>query len=101
MTMAKFEPGEIVAVPSIVQQGAFPGEYLVTIQTSSGEVSGFVRERDFVTPQKTIRAVVRSSSLAVLGVQLAGSYFTTNGFVEFTADWASKHVTAIAKAVTL
>ena len=94
--MANFEPGEVVAVPAIVQQGAFPGEYLVTVQTNSGEMSGFVRERDFVTPQKTIRAVVRSSSPAVLGVQLAGSYFTTNGFMEFATDWASKNVKAIA-----
>jgi len=95
--MPKFEPGESVAVPAIVQDGAFPGEYLITIQTNSGEVSGFVRDRDFVTPQKTIRAVVRpESNPSVLALQLAGSYFTTNGFMEFAADWANRNIKAIA-----
>lgn len=94
--MAKFEPGEVVAVPATAQQGAFPGEYLITISTRSGPVSGFARERDFVHPPKTVRAVVRESTPALLTVQLSGSYFTTNGMAEFPADWASENVRAIA-----
>lgn len=94
--MPKFEPGDAVAVPATVQQGAFPGEYLVTISTSTGPVSGFVRQRDFVEPTKTIHAVVRESTPHVLAVQLSGSYFTTNGLAEFSADWARKNVKAVA-----
>ena len=94
--MAKFAPGEVVAVPVTAQQGAFPGEHLVTIPTSSGAVSGFARERDFVEPGKAIRAVVRESSPLLLTVQLSGSYFTTNGFAELPADWANKNVRIIA-----
>jgi hypothetical protein len=94
--MPKFEPGEGVAVPATVQQGAFPGESLVTISTNSGQVSGFVRERDFVEVGKTVRAIVRESTTAILAVQLSGSYFTTNGLAQFSADWANKNVRAIA-----
>jgi hypothetical protein len=94
--MTKFEPGEAVAVPASVQPGAFPGEYLVTITTNSGPMSGFVRDRDFVEPQKTIHAIVSNSTLQTLVVRLAGSYFATNGLVEFTTDWARKNVKAIA-----
>jgi hypothetical protein len=94
--MPKFAPGDAVAVPANVQQGAFPGEYLVTIPTSSGPVSGFVRDRDFVEHAKTIHAVVRESTPHVLAVQLSGSYFTTNGLAEFAADWARENVRAIA-----
>ena len=94
--MAKFEPGEAVSVPATVQPGAFPGEYLVTVPTVTGPVSGFVRDQDIVDPHKTIQAVVRESTLAGLSVQLSGSYFTTNGQAEFTAEWAKQNVRAIA-----
>jgi hypothetical protein len=94
--MPKFEQGVAVAVPATVQPGAFPGEYLITISTNSGPVSGFARARDFVDPEKTILAVVRESTSNLLVVQLSGSYFTTNGLAEFSSDWATKHVKAIA-----
>lgn len=94
--MAKFEPGDGVAVPATIQQGAFPGEFLVTVSTQSGPVSGFVREQDIVEPNKTIHAVVRGSSSDGLTVLLSGSYFTTNGLAEFSTDWAAQNVKAIA-----
>ena len=94
--MPKFEPGEGIAVPATVQQGAFPGESLVTIVTASGPISGFVRDRDFVVVGKTIRAIVRESTPEVLSVRLSGSYFTTNGMADFTAEWANNNVKVIA-----
>lgn len=94
--MGKFEPGEAVSVPATVQPGAFPGEYLVTVPTLTGPVSGFVRDQDIVDPNKTIQAVVRESSAGGLSVQLSGSYFTTNGQAEFSAEWAKHNVKAIA-----
>lgn len=96
MAGAKFQPGETVAVPAAVHPGAFSGEYLITIPTKSGPVSGFARERDFVEPGKTISAVVRTSTPELLIVQLAGSYFTTNGTVEFPLEWAKSNVHVIA-----
>ncbi|MGH7160737.1 MAG: hypothetical protein ACREFS_11745 [Acetobacteraceae bacterium] len=94
--MANFAQGERVAVPVDVQPGPFPGEHLVTVSTLSGPVSGFVQEQDFVQRNKTIRAVVSSSAPESLKVHLSGSYFTTNGLVEFSPDWAGSNVMAIA-----
>lgn len=94
--MGKFEPGEIVAIPATLQPGAFPGEYLVTINTLSGDISGFVRDQDVVEPKHTIRAVVRESRGASLLVKLSGSYFTTNGFAEFSSAWATQNIKATA-----
>jgi hypothetical protein len=95
-TMGKFEPGEAVAVPASIQPGAFPGEYLVTVPTQTGPVSGFVRTQDIVEPDKTIQAVVQASTDHGLAVRLSGSYFTTNGLVDLPLDWARQHVKAIA-----
>jgi len=94
--MPEFKPGDAVAVPANVQQGAFPGEYLVEVSTKSGPVSGFVRERDIVEQNKTIQAIVRESTPTSLSVMLSGSYFSTNGLAEFAADWAKRNVKAIA-----
>jgi len=94
--MAKFTEGEAVAVPATVQKGPFAGEYLVTISTMSGAVSGFAREQDMVTPGETVLGIVREATPSVLLIQLSGSYFTTNGRAEFEASWANEHVKAIA-----
>jgi hypothetical protein len=96
MAMPEFKPGEVVAVPATVQPGAFPGEHLVTVSTRSGPVSGFVRDQDIVEPNKTIEGIVREWTASGLAVQLAGSYFTTNGLVEFGFDWAKENVRATA-----
>ena len=92
----KFQPGEAVAVPAIVQPGAFPDEHLVTVSTKSGPISGFVRDQDVVEPGKTIQGIVRQSTPQSVTVQLSGSYFTTNGFVEFSTDWAQANIKATA-----
>jgi hypothetical protein len=94
--MAKFTTGEAVAVPATVQEGPFPGEYLVTISTMTGAISGFAREQDMVASSKTIYGVVRGATPTVLSIQLSGSYFTTNGLAEFATSWAEKNVKAIA-----
>lgn len=94
--MSKFEVGDAVAVPATIQPGAFPGEHLVTLDTASGPVSGFVRDKDIVETNKTIHAVVQESTPTRLKVILSGSYFTTTGLAELAADWANTNVKAIA-----
>ena len=94
--MPEFKQGDAVAVPASVQQGAFPGEYLVEVPARSGPISGFVRERDFVELRKTIQGIVRESTSSSLSVKLSGSYFTTNGLAEFAPDWAKANVKVVA-----
>jgi hypothetical protein len=93
--MAEFKPGEIVAVPATVRGGAFSGERLVTVATTTGQVSGFVQFRDVVEQDGTIHALVRDSTPNSLTVQLPGTYFTTNGVAELPADWARRHVKVV------
>ena len=93
--MHSFQPGDKVAVPATLQPGAFPGERLVTVTTQSGTISGFVSENNIIDPGKSIQAVVKASSEASLSVLLTGSYFTTNGLAEFSADWAQEYVKAM------
>ncbi len=94
--MPKFLPGDTVAVPVSVQPGAFADEFLVTVGTLSGNVSGFVRAQDIVEPGVSIQAKVRESTDSVLSVVLSGSYFTTNGLARLSAEWARNNVRAIA-----
>lgn len=94
--MTKFRAGAHVAIPASIAPGAFPGEHLVTIATISGDVSGFVRDHDMVETSEAVQGIVRESTSSVLSVMLSGSYFTTNGFAEFAADWAQANVKAIA-----
>lgn len=83
--MADFEPGERVAVQCDVQPGAFPGEFLVTVDTLAGPISGFVREGDLVE-HKSLRGKVMKVSAGALAVWLYGSFFTTNGLADLPAD---------------
>ena len=94
--MNTFEPGDSVAVPVALQPGAFPGEYLVTIDTRSGAISGFVRDQDIAESDKSIQAVVVEANSLSVSVRLSGSYFTTNGLAEFASDWARQNVKVIA-----
>jgi len=94
--MGKFEAGTTVAVSATIQPGAFPGEHLVTVTTTTGPVSGFVRDQDFVEQNKTIHAVVHGPTDNGLAVKLSGSYFTTNGLVELSTEWAKRNVKAVA-----
>lgn len=94
--MHSFRPGDKVAVPATLQPGAFPGERLVTVATRSGPVSGFVTVDSVVDTDMTINGTVTTSSEDSLSVLLSGSYFTTNGLAEFSADWARKNVKTMA-----
>lgn len=84
--MAKFAAGESVAVSCEVRPGAFPGEFLVTVNTLSGPVSGFARAADLVEPDAALHGVVKASRPEAVEVMLSGSFFTTNGLAEIRPD---------------
>lgn len=74
-------PGEKVLVPTDVKAGAFPGEKLVTVATSSGSISGFAKVDAIVNlgGGNFLLAEVKTVSGANSIVKLAGSFFTTTG----------------------
>ena len=84
--MARFAAGESVAVACEVRPGAFPGEFLVTVHTLSGPVSGFARAADLADPSAALYGVVRTARPDVVEVMLSGTFFTTNGLAEIRAD---------------
>ena len=74
-------PGEKVLIPADVKAGAFPGERLVTVSTSSGPISGFAKADAIIQTKDgqfliaEMKAVSEPASL----VKLTGSFFTTTG----------------------
>ena len=92
--MAPFRRGQIVNIPCTVQQGAFPDEVLVTIDSDTGIVSGFLKSslvahrngRDYV------RGVVVEASADSVQVRVPGSFFTTAaGLTTVSSGWARNH----------
>jgi hypothetical protein len=82
--MSKFNPGQEILIPSEVGSGPFPGEQLVTFETNSGPVSGFVSDTLIVDRggRKFIRAVVRDVTSEAVTVWVRGSFFNTNGLAQ-------------------
>jgi hypothetical protein len=92
--MAHFRRGQIVNIPCTVQQGAFPDEVLVTIESDKGVVSGFLKNslvyhhdgRDY------IQGVVTEASADSVQVRVPGSFFTTAaGLTTVSSGWARNH----------
>ena len=73
--------GERVPVPCKVGPGAFPDEYLITVTTAEGEISGFINTVQVVenSDGTFIRGVVEDR----ISVRLPGSFFTTSGIAHF------------------
>lgn len=82
--MSQFHPGQEVLIPSEVGKGPFPGEQLVTFDTKSGSISGFVRDTMIAERggRKFIRAIVREVTPESMTVWVQGSFFNTNGLAQ-------------------
>jgi hypothetical protein len=88
--MAAPSPGERVLVPTDVKLGAFPGEKLVTVATTSGPVSGFTKV-DYVINQdgdQYLLAEVKQVLETAIRVKLFGSFFTTTGIADIPKSTA-------------
>lgn len=77
-----FKVGDLVGVPCAIQAGPFPDEKLVTVETSEGQISGFVKESSLqIDPTDPEHGRVKGSVVAAtddsLTVKLFGSFFTT------------------------
>lgn len=93
--MGSFQAGQHIAIPCEIQPGPFPDERLISVQTESGPVSGFVNAEDLLNVEDgkgRIRGVVREATEQTLTVWISGSFFTTNGLAYLSRDWAKSHV---------
>lgn len=78
-----FNVGDLVGVPCVIQAGPFPDEKLVTVETSDGPISGFVKESSIqidnpVDPEHGhVKGTVVAATEETLTVKLFGSFFTT------------------------
>jgi hypothetical protein len=77
-----FEVGETVGVRCSIQRGPFPDEWLVTVDTSEGQISGFVKQSnlkpDADDPEHgLVKGTVVEATDDSITVKLFGSFFTT------------------------
>ena len=95
-----FQVGQTVGIPCNIQGGAFSSEYLVSIVTDDGILSGFADQSnvrpDPRNPERgTIRATVVSVAPDEIKVRIYGSFFTTAaGMMQFSSSWAQTNLRA-------
>ena len=74
--------GQEIGVRCELAPGPFPDEFLVTVETISGPVSGFVPEHNVIKKnegENLVRAVVKNIESDRISVWIGGSFFTTTG----------------------
>jgi hypothetical protein len=86
--MAKFHEGQQILIPADVGRGPFPGEVLVTFETTRGPVSGFVDNAVVETRggKNYLRATVREVDSEAVTVWVRGSFFNTNGLAQLPIE---------------
>lgn len=92
--MKEFMPGTMIEIPCSFEQGAFMGEYYVTIQLEDEMVSGFVPKAHIVKDKESsgyIHGNIVEVSEAGIRIRIPGSYFTTNGIADISQTWAAKN----------
>ena len=78
--MQDLKKGDLVAIPCTVQMGPFPDEKLVTVETTEGPISGFVKLPNLHLKDDEngfVRGLVVSVAETTITAQLYGSFFTT------------------------
>ena len=85
-------PGREIEVPCDVTRGAFKSEFLVTIETVSGSITGFidhhlVRVDDDNENRGVIKGTVREvGDDGLVSVVFSGSFLNTNGLAQFSKN---------------
>ena len=84
---AEIRLGMQLRIPCTAQNGAFKDEYLITIETKDGMISGFI-EADAVSSDaagnKYVLGTVREINGEIVAIRLSGSFFTTAGLARFS-----------------
>ena len=98
--MPKFKEGQIVEVRCKIHPGAFPTEYLVTIETSPQPVSGFVKRDDVHRTAGEdvgyLLGAIKEVSEDKVVVMIRGSFFTTTGLASFSQREAESNLEPMA-----
>jgi hypothetical protein len=94
-----YRVGDSVLVRCSVQNGPFPDERLVTVETAEGRISGFVRQANLEPdPADSEHAFLRGTVVAAtddsVTVKLFGSFFTTATGVALVAKNNLRRVAA-------
>lgn len=83
--MHGFEVGQEIGVRCDITPGPFSNEYLVTFETVSGPISGFVVKENLVQgagEENYVHAIVRDVEASVISIWISGSFFTTTGLAQ-------------------
>jgi hypothetical protein len=93
-----FSRGQDVAIPCTIQAGALIDEFLVSIETEDGTLSGFADKADVrPDPKDPSRGRIRASVVEVgsdkIKVRIYGSFFRiASGTTVVSSDWANTHL---------
>lgn len=100
--MGRFDRGQRVLVPCEIQPGPFPAEWLVTVSSDRGKVSGFVKASFLVNESGLpppapgsayLMGIVEAATNDQVTVRLPGSFFTTaSGVTSVSSSWARQHL---------
>jgi hypothetical protein len=83
--------GQQIWIRCKIQPGPFSEEFLVTIESIDGPISGFIRNdelSDGPDGQPRVRAIVRRVAKDFVEVWVKGSFFTTNGLTNVRPELA-------------
>lgn len=88
----EFAQGTRIPVHCSVSQGAFLDEYLITIDTTEGSISGFIDSREVFTDEDGhyVNGIVQEIKGDKIVIMLPGSFFTTTGIAHFSRDMLEK-----------
>jgi hypothetical protein len=80
--------GDKVYIPIEIVDGAFPGESLVTVETTKGPISGFAKSANILKKDdhSYLLAEVTDVAQDTLTVRLFGSFFRTTGLAYISSD---------------
>ena len=85
-----FNVDDTIGIKCEVKPGPFSDEFLVTFETTSGPVTGFVDESELrqEDSQWYVRGIIKAVKKNTLEVWVEGSFFTTNGLANVPSELA-------------
>jgi hypothetical protein len=88
--MQSLKAGVLVGIRCTVQPGPFSDERLVSFDTVTGPVTGFVREANLkkFNEDWCVKGTVISIESDIIEVRVEGSFFTTNGIATIPREMA-------------